>query len=421
MENPVPALPGGGPELVFGAGVLPSQPVDQGQNILQLLGHLRTALAEGARIYLRPVGLLPPGVGGPALRMAAAGPAFAAAEIILRRAGRIERHSVTALALRELIAPEIPALRLLLERLESPRASLSGVPADRPSVMGIVNVTPDSFSDGGDSFDIEAAIARGMALRAEGADILDIGGESTRPGADMVSVGEELRRVVPVIEALAGRGAVVSIDTRHAEVMRQAVAAGAAIVNDISALEGDPGSMDAMASCDVPVVLMHMQGEPGSMQEDPVYEAAALDVYDYLDARIAACERAGIGRSRLVLDPGIGFGKTVAHNLDILAHTSLYATLGLPVLIGLSRKRFIAALSRGEAPKDRLAGSLAAGLETLAQGAAILRVHDVAATVQGLKVARAIADGARGEPGVSARLETTGETTGRIYPGGMDQ
>jgi dihydropteroate synthase len=353
--------------------------------------------------------------------MAAPGPAFAAAEIILRRAGRIERHTVAALALRELIAPGIPALRLLLERLESRRAPVPGLPADRPSVMGIVNVTPDSFSDGGDSFDIEAAIARGMALREEGADILDIGGESTRPGADRVSLEEELRRVVPVVAALSSGGTVVSVDTRHAEVMRQAVAAGAAIVNDISALEGDPLSLEVMAASQAPVVLMHMQGEPGSMQENPVYEAAALDVYDYLDVRVAACERAGIERSRLVLDPGIGFGKTLAHNLDILAHTSLYATLGLPVLIGLSRKRFIAALSRGEAPKERLAGSLAAGLETLAQGAAILRVHDVAATVQGLKVARAIAGGARGEPGVSARLETTGETTGRIYPGGMDQ
>ncbi|WP_445681282.1 dihydropteroate synthase [Radicibacter daui] len=388
---------------------------------MQILGHIRTALAQGARVYLRPVGLLPPGVGGPALRMVAPGPAFAAAEIILRRAGRIERHTVTALALRELIAPEIPALRLLLDRLESRRAPIPGVPSDRPSVMGIVNVTPDSFSDGGDSFEIKAAIARGEALREAGADILDIGGESTRPGADVVSLAEELRRVVPVVEALAERGAIVSVDTRHAGVMRQAVAAGAAIVNDISALEGDPESMDAMAACDVPVVLMHMQGQPGSMQENPVYEAAALDVYDYLDARIAACERAGIARARLVLDPGIGFGKTLAHNLDILAHSSLYATLGLPVLIGLSRKRFIAAISRGEAPKDRLAGSLAAGLETLAQGAAILRVHDVAATVQGLKVARAIAGGARGEAGVSARLDGMGETIGRIYPGGMDQ
>jgi dihydropteroate synthase len=389
--------------------------------MLKLLGHIRSALSQGARVYLRPVGLLPPGVGGSALRMVSPGPSFAAAEIILRRAGEIERHCVTALALRELLAPEIPALRLLLERLECRRAGFPGVPADRPSIMGIVNVTPDSFSDGGDSFEVRAAIARGEVLRAAGADILDIGGESTRPGAQTVGLAEELRRVIPVVEALVQRGAVISVDTRHAGVMERAVAAGAAIINDISALEGDPESMAVMARLEAPIVLMHMQGEPGSMQHSPVYDAAALDVYDYLEARITACQRAGIDRARLIADPGIGFGKTLAHNLDILAHSSLYATLGLPVLIGLSRKRFIATLSRGEEPKDRMPGSLAAGLETLAQGAAILRVHDVAATVQGLKVTRAIAGGARGEAGVSARLEITGKITGRDFPGGMDQ
>jgi dihydropteroate synthase len=260
---------------------------------------------------------------------------------------------------------------------------------DRPLVMGIVNTTPDSFSDGGDHFDRDAAIARGLEQLADGADILDIGGESTRPGSAPVPPDEERRRVVPVIEALAKAGAVVSIDTRHADTMKAALDAGASIVNDITALTG-PGSLDLVSSRGVSAVLMHMQGEPKTMQANPHYDNAPREIADYLAARIAACEAAGIARAKLSVDPGIGFGKSVAHNAQILARIDVLRELGVAVLIGVSRKSFLGALSKGEKPKDRLPGSLAAGLAAVARGADILRVHDVAPTIQALKVWRAI-------------------------------
>jgi len=260
---------------------------------------------------------------------------------------------------------------------------------DRPLVMGIVNTTPDSFSDGGDHFDRDAAIARGLEQLTDGADILDIGGESTRPGSAPVPPDEERRRVVPVIDALAKAGAVVSIDTRHAETMKAALDAGATIVNDITALTG-PGSLDLVAARGVSAVLMHMQGEPKTMQANPHYENAPREIADYLAARIAACEAAGIPRAKLSVDPGIGFGKSVAHNAQILARIDVLRALDVAVLIGVSRKSFLGALSKGEKPKDRLPGSLAAGLAAIARGADILRVHDVAPTIQALKVWRAI-------------------------------
>jgi dihydropteroate synthase len=260
---------------------------------------------------------------------------------------------------------------------------------DRPLVMGIVNTTPDSFSDGGDHFDRDAAIARGLEQLADGADILDIGGESTRPGSAPVPPDEERRRVVPVIEALAKAGAVVSIDTRHADTMKAALDAGASIVNDITALTG-PGSLDLVSSRGVSAVLMHMQGEPKTMQANPHYDNAPQEIADYLARRIAACEAAGIARAKLSVDPGIGFGKSVAHNAQILARIDVLRELGVAVLIGVSRKSFLGALSKGEKPKDRLPGSLAAGLAAVARGADILRVHDVAPTIQALKVWRAI-------------------------------
>jgi dihydropteroate synthase len=265
---------------------------------------------------------------------------------------------------------------------------------DRPLVMGIVNATPDSFSDGGDFFDAPGAIAHGLRLRAEGADILDIGGESTRPGAAMVPPDEEQRRVVPVIAALVKAGAVVSIDTRNAATMAAALDAGAAIVNDVTALRGDPEALALVARRKASVVLMHMQGEPQTMQANPVYGDAPREIAAYLAERVAACRAAGIAPERLCIDPGLGFGKTVAHNAQILAHVPLLRALGVAVLIGASRKAFIGALSQGERPKERLPGSLAAGLAAIAGGADILRVHDVAATVQALKVWRAV-DSAR--------------------------
>jgi dihydropteroate synthase len=228
-------------------------------------------------------------------------------------------------------------------------------------------------------------VARALELEAEGADILDIGGESTRPGAQPVEVEEEWGRVGPVIEALAGPvRARLSIDTRKPEIMRRAARAGVHLINDVSALSHDPGSLQAAAESGLPVVLMHAQGDPRTMQDKPTYADVALDVCDYLAARIAACEAAGIPRSRLIVDPGIGFGKTLAHNLALLSSLSLLHGLGCAVLLGASRKSFIGRLTGAADPDDRLPGSIAAALMGAAQGVQILRVHDVAATRQAL-------------------------------------
>ncbi len=271
-----------------------------------------------------------------------------------------------------------------------PRAPWCGFDLSRPLVMGIVNVTPDSFSDGGDHDDSAAAIAHGRRLLAEGADILDIGGESTRPGAEPVPVAVEIARVVPVIQALAAQGAVISIDTRHAAVMQAAAAAGAKIINDVTALTGDPDSLSMAAALGLPVVLMHIQGEPQTMQVAPCYGDVTSEVFHWLGARIEAAMAAGIAREKIAVDPGIGFGKDLSHNVELLARTTTLHGLGCPILIGVSRKRFIAALSKGEAPKDRVPGSIATALHALGQGAQILRVHDVAATVQAVAVWQAL-------------------------------
>lgn len=255
-------------------------------------------------------------------------------------------------------------------------------------VMGIVNVTPDSFSDGGDFADTDAAIAHGKAQYAAGADIIDVGGESTRPGAEEISLEEELARVMPVVTALAGAGITVSIDTRHAAVMAEAIAAGARIVNDVSALNHDPDAMGVIAASKASVILMHMQGSPENMQHAPHYEDVVLDVYDTLETRVAACEAAGIAKSRICVDPGIGFGKTAAHNLALISSLAIFHGLGCAVGIGVSRKSFIDAIAGTSQPKDRLAGSLAALLVALGQGAQIVRVHDVAETVQAVALWR---------------------------------
>ncbi len=270
-------------------------------------------------------------------------------------------------------------------------AFFAGLSLDRPRIMGVVNVTPDSFSDGGDFISPEKAIAHGKALLDEGADILDVGGESTRPGATPVTVEDELARVLPVVTALAEAGALVSIDTRHAPVMEAALESGATIVNDVTALEGDDGAADLMAWKGAPVVLMHMQGEPGTMQQAPAYDDVVEDVYAYLDARIAACEEAGVARQDIAVDPGIGFGKTLGHNLTLIAHLDRFSGLGCPVVLGVSRKSLISAVTgRTEPPKERLGGSLAAALAGIARGADIVRVHDVAATRQALEVLGAV-------------------------------
>jgi dihydropteroate synthase len=274
--------------------------------------------------------------------------------------------------------------------MEQTTRRFAGFALTRPLVMGIVNVTPDSFSDGGDFVRAEDAIAHGLRLMDEGADILDIGGESTRPGAAPLSADEESARIRPVVTALAKAGAVVSIDTRRAAVMREAVACGARIVNDISALTFDPDALPAVATSAASVVLMHMQGEPATMQKEPRYDDAPAEVAAYLARRVAACREAGIPADRIAVDPGIGFGKTVKHNLQLLAALGRFRSLGVAVAVGISRKSTIAKLSRGEPPKGRLPGSIAGALAAVARGADIVRVHDVAATCQALAVWRAI-------------------------------
>ena len=283
--------------------------------------------------------------------------------------------------------------------LTSPRAPLKLgeriVRLDQPQVAGIVNVTPDSFSDGGRYADADVAAAAGHAMAAEGAAIVDVGGESTRPGAKPVWEGDEAERVVPVVRKLAAAGTAVSVDTRKAAVMEAALAAGAAMVNDVSALTWDPRGAEVVAKAGCPVVLMHHQGPPETMQDDPRYERpVALEVYDWLEARVAAAAAAGIGREKIIVDPGFGFGKNVQHNLELMNNLAMLHGLGCAVMIGASRKRTIGALS-GEAPADRrLGGSLALALKAAEQGAQLLRVHDVPETVQALKVWRGLRDAA---------------------------
>jgi dihydropteroate synthase len=261
---------------------------------------------------------------------------------------------------------------------------------DRPRIMGIVNVTPDSFADGGRYDSPQAAVEHGLQMVADGADLLDIGGESTRPGADAVDEAEELRRIIPVIEALAKQTDVpISVDTSKPGVMRAAVAAGAGMINDVYALRQD-GALDAAAALGVPVVLMHMQGEPRTMQADPHYDDVVAEVYGFFNQRLFACEMAGIAKKKLVIDPGFGFGKTVQHNLALLAQLRRMTELGVPVLAGLSRKRTIGEIT-GRELDERVYGSVAAALIAVQNGAAIVRVHDVAATVDALKVWNAVA------------------------------
>ena len=259
---------------------------------------------------------------------------------------------------------------------------------DRTLVMGIVNVTPDSFSDHGRHAASAAAIAHARRLIGEGADIIDIGGESTRPGARDVDEAEELRRVIPVLEQLAGSGTPVSVDTRKPAVMRAAIAAGASMINDVSALRA-PGAIDALAQSNAAVCLMHMQGEPATMQQNPVYRDVISEVRAFLADRVAACRAAGIGDERIVIDPGVGFGKTLEHNLALVSGLREFERLGLPILVGISRKGTLGTLT-GRPVGERMPASIAAALAAVARGAAIVRVHDVAATVDALAVWRAI-------------------------------
>jgi len=356
------------------------------------------------RLTLCPISLGSAALVGPGNRPLAGGPRrFAACEAVYRpERGPAVRAAVAADAATAWAEPfgatAVAQTLDLLDRLCAARAPFAGLTLDRPRIMGILNVTPDSFSDGGDRLDPGRAVADGLAMIEAGADLLDVGGESTRPGAAEVDEAEELRRVEPVVRGLAQAGARVSIDTRHARVMAAALDAGAQVVNDVTALTGEPAALPLVARTQAPIVLMHMRGEPRNMQRDPVYGDAPLEVFDYLEARLSACVEAGIPSTRIAVDPGIGFGKTVAHNLQILDRLALYQGLGCAVLLGVSRKSFIARLSRDEPAKARLPGSLAAAIAGLDRGVQILRVHDVPETAQAVAVWRAITAGAAHGP-----------------------
>ncbi len=261
----------------------------------------------------------------------------------------------------------------------------------RPQIMGIVNTTPDSFSDGGLHAAAQDAIAGGLAMVQAGADILDIGGESTRPGAETVAVAEEIKRTQPVIAGLRAQGflGVISVDTRKADVARAALETGANLINDVSGFTYDPALAGVAANADVPVCVMHGPVDPAVMQNDPRYSDVLLDVFDFLEARIAALDTQGIARSRIIADPGIGFGKTMDHNLALLARLSLFHSLGVPILLGASRKRFIGTIGGAPEAADRAPGSIAVALAGIAQGVQIVRVHDVAQTAQAIALWRA--------------------------------
>jgi dihydropteroate synthase len=328
--------------------------------------------------YFRPIAMTDPARPAGAMRLAGGWCWFDRVEVLSRvAAGRI------------IPASEVPTSTL--HRLTASRPAFAGLEMDRPRLMGILNVTPDSFSDGGKFLGAEAALAQARAM-AEGAEIIDVGGESTRPGAVEVPVAEEIARTVPVIRALrvGGLSAPISIDTRKSPVAEAALQAGATIVNDVSAFDFDPTLGPLVARSGVPVVLMHAQGVPATMQDDPSYSDVLLDVYDALAARLSRAEALGIDRARIALDPGVGFGKSQAHNLALLRGLSLFHGLGCPILLGTSRKRFIGSIGRSDDPRDRAPGSIATALAGVAQGVQIVRVHDVAETRQALRLWQAL-------------------------------
>ncbi|MEX6723197.1 dihydropteroate synthase [Parapedomonas caeni] len=365
------------------------------------------ALPADARIYLRPTGFTETPFDDPAgcRRLAGGLTWFGLVQVIARVGVRRVASVVMPVAdVEALIArlPEAAQARAVAQwqalcGVRAPLALRGGARMlrfDRPHVMGILNLTPDSFSDGGRNAEPVAAAGAAFNMAADGAALVDVGAESTRPGAKPVWEGDEIERLRPVVARFQDSELLWSIDTRKAAVMRFALAAGAAIVNDVSALTYDEQALGVVAASECPVVLMHHQGDPQSMQDRPQYDDALLDVYDWLAARIAACEAAGIARTRLIVDPGIGFGKSVRHNMELLNGLGLFHALGCPILLGVSRKRFVGALSRGEDASERLPGTLVALARGLDQGAQLLRVHDVPEAVQALKVWQGMRDAA---------------------------
>lgn len=352
------------------------------------------------RHYLRPVGFLdaPFGLDGKVARLAGGLGWFSAVEIVAVAGARLAKVELVPISDAPAAAERL-GLGNVWRNLVSPRPPLSLgeriVRLDQPQVVGIVNATPDSFSDGGRLSGSAAAAEAGHRMSAAGAAIVDVGGESTRPGAKPVWEGDETARVEPAIRSLAASGTAVSVDTRKAAVMEAALAAGAAMVNDVSALTFDDRAAEVVAKAGCPVVLMHHLGTPETMQVAPSYDRPVpFEVYDWLEARIAAAEAAGIARERIVVDPGIGFGKTVQHNLQLLNGLALLHGLGCAVMVGASRKRMIGALAGEAGVGERLPGSIALALKAAEQGAQLLRVHDVPETVQAFRVWRGLRDAA---------------------------
>jgi dihydropteroate synthase len=352
-------------------------------------------------IYLEPIGLLygPAAreavTNGWALPLAGSSTAFAAVRLWEGEPGNV-KHAVVRVSTIQAI--DDVRVKELLDRIIAPRAPVAGVSMGSARIMGIVNVTPDSFSDGGEHFGAQAAIQHAGKLAAQGANFIDIGGESTRPGSGPVSADEELRRVLPVLKGLANLGIPVSIDTRKPEVMREAVKAGAAMLNDVSALTFATDSLSTAASLKKPVVLMHSKGEPATMQDNPVYADVVIEVYDFLESRIEAAAAAGLARENLIVDAGIGFGKSLAHNTALLRSISVFHGLGAPILTGISRKSFIRKITGTRDPKERDVASVAATLDVVSQGVQIVRVHDVETAREGLSIWESLRGGREAAP-----------------------
>ena len=355
-------------------------------------------------LYLRPTGFIesPQQHEGASARLAGGMLWFTQIEVIDKTGGATRRDLVDMRGwdafVSGLSADKQRRCNLLFDRMTSLHAALQMgeriIRLDQPQVMGIVNMTPDSFSDGGSNADVDAAAAAAIAMSSAGAAMIDVGGESTRPGAPLVWEGDEIKRVEPLIRRLASAGTAVSIDTRKAAVMEAAVTAGAGMINDISALLYDDRAVEVAKAKDVPVVLMHAPSQSSDPHKDGDYGDVVTDVFDWLEARVDAVEAAGISRNRILVDPGIGFGKSLAENLAIINNLGIYHGLGCVILFGASRKRMIGALSNEAPVEARLGGSVFLAMKAVEQGAHIVRVHDAAETVQAIQVWRGLRDAA---------------------------
>ncbi|MGP1282709.1 MAG: dihydropteroate synthase [Parasphingopyxis sp.] len=370
-----------------------------------------TEIPSSASLYFRPTGFVeaPFGLDGQVMRLAGGLLWFSAFDVIVVDGGeRLAPRLVPIDALDDFVGSLTDAqaerARIVMARIGEPRAPFQlgdrVLRFDEPRIAGILNVTPDSFSDGGRHSDNpEGAADAGFAMSARGAAMIDVGGESTRPGAADVWEGDEMERVIPVIERLAASGVAVSVDTRKAAVMEAALSAGAAVVNDVSALRFDDRSLALVAKAGCPVVIMHHAGKGHELHADPVYRDPLVEVYDWLENRIAELVEGGVARDKIVVDPGVGFGKALQHNLALINGLSLFHGLGCPIMLGASRKRLIGALSNEAPAEERLGGSLALVTLGAAQGVQLLRVHDVAESVQALHVWRGLRDAALIPPG----------------------